>query len=255
MACSCAPDAVSLLLRNFPGGSVRRIAWTEISRFADGRVTDGKGDVTGWKLVIVLRTGTQVGVACSHLRRPSEVVAAVRQVAHAHGIPADIAGVPATKDGRPAVRGLYEDPGGRAGLRYWDGSVWSPLLPSEVGEWSSRTVRNWWAVVRHDGRWSIQKGPGSWAALPTADGRWTYPATRAMRCTVWFAVSAAASVALLTGGLVTVLSWDRGPHHGHTSSAWFWFLGGFAALLAFGMWMNRRWVRKLDELVKGALGS
>jgi hypothetical protein len=248
-------DAAGLLVRNVPGGPIRRIAWTEISRFADGRVTDGKGDVTGWQLVIVLRTGKQVGVASSRIGRPGEVVAAVRQVAQAHGVPADMAGVPVTKDGRPAVRGLYQDPGGRAGLRYWDGSMWSPLLPPEAADWSARTVRNWWAVLRHDGHWTIQKGPGSWAALPTAEGHWTYPATRALRCTVGFAVSAATSVALLAGGLVTVLWWDRGPHHGRTDSAWFWVLGGLAALFAFGMWMNRRWFRKLDELVKGAVGS
>jgi hypothetical protein len=231
---SLRADADGLVVRNFPFGRNRRIAWTEISHFADGKVSDGKG-TTSWILLIVLRTGKQVPVKCTGGAPPSEVMAALRQTAQSHGVPADLAGVPTTKHGRPAIRGLYQDPGGRAGLRYWDGSQWSPLLPPEVGDWSSRTAR---------------KGPGSWSALPTADGCWTYPATRARYWTVWFAASVAAWAVLLTGGLVTVLWWDR-VHHRHAGNFWFWVIGGLAVLYAFKAWRNRRFFRKLDEAVRG----
>jgi hypothetical protein len=55
-------DDAGVLIRNFHFGHARRIAWTEISHFADGRYT--KEGVTSWCLVIILRTGKQVPVLC-----------------------------------------------------------------------------------------------------------------------------------------------------------------------------------------------
>jgi hypothetical protein len=230
-------DDAAVLVRNFHFGRARRIGWTEISHFADGRYT--KEGVTSWMLVIILHTGKQVPVLCSVLEPTGEVVAAVREAARPHGIPADLAGV-ATKNGRPAQRGLYHDPGGQAGLRYWDGRQWSQLLPPDVSKWSSRTVRD---------------SPGSWSLLPTAEERWTYAATHATRETVVFAVTAAMSAALLAGGLVVELWWDRGTHHRHMSGVGFWIFGGLAALYAFVAWRNRRSFLKLDTAAKGTPGS
>jgi hypothetical protein len=227
-------DDAGVLVRNFYGRT-RRIAWTEISHFADGSYM--KEGVTGWQLFIVLRAGKRVRVTSSVLAPPGEVVAAVREAARPHGIPADLSGIPAKRDGRPASRGLYHDPGGRAGLRYWDGRQWSPLLPPGVSKWWSRTVLD---------------SPRSWAALPTADGRWTYAAAHATRETVVFAVAAVASAALLAGGLVAELWWDRGTHHRHMSGWGFWVFGGLAALYAFGAWRNRRSFLKLDEAANGS---
>ena len=167
-------------VRNFHFGRARRIAWSEISHFADGRYT--KEGSTGWQLDIILRTGKRVPVPCSILESTGETLAAVRQVAERYGIPADLAGSPA-KNGRPAVDGLHEDPGGQGGLRYWHGRRWSPLLPPDVGK--QKTVR---------------KSHGSWSALPTAEGRWTGAATLAMRSAVWFAVIALCRLRCWLGG-------------------------------------------------------
>jgi hypothetical protein len=229
-------DDAGVLMRNFHFGRARRIAWSEISHFADGRYT--KEGVTSWMLVIILHTGKQVPVLCSVLAPAGEVMAAIREAARPHGIPADLSGVP-TKNGRPAKRGLYHDPGGQAGLRFWDGRQWSPLLPPGVSKWSSRTVR---------------ESPGSWSALPTAEGRWTYAAAQATRWTVGFAVTAVASVALLAAGLVTELWWDHSTHHKHMSGVGFWIFGGLAALYAYVTWRNRRLFLKLDEAAKGSTG-
>jgi hypothetical protein len=175
-------DDHGLTMRNDWAGT-HRFAWAEVSRFADGRVLN-EGHYS-WVLHIVLQTGRRVPVPCTSGSPTPETLTAVRQVAARYGIPADLAGVP-MKEGRPAQRGLYHDPGGQAGLRYWDGKQWSPLLPPDLRKPRGVTV---------------QGSSGSWSALPTADGRWTYAATRATRWTVWFAVSAAASIALLAGGL------------------------------------------------------
>ena len=121
-------DDAGVLVRNFYGRA-RRIAWTEISHFADGQYT--KEGVTGWQLFIVLRTGKRVRVTSSVLAPADEVVAAVRKAAQPHGVPADLAGIP-VKKGQPAVRGFYEAPGGQVGVRYWDGTRWSPLLPPDA---------------------------------------------------------------------------------------------------------------------------
>ena len=77
-------DDAGLLVRNFPLGRARRIAWTEISHFADGRYKD-KG-VT-WRLVIILRTGKQVRVLCSVMQPTGEVVAAAGRQPSPTGYP------------------------------------------------------------------------------------------------------------------------------------------------------------------------
>jgi hypothetical protein len=94
-------DDTGLSVRNFYFGrsSRMRIAWSEISHFADGRHAN-EGN-TSWMLLIVLRTGRQVGVLSSVFGPPGEVVAAIREAAQPHGIPADLSGV-ATKGNRPS---------------------------------------------------------------------------------------------------------------------------------------------------------
>jgi hypothetical protein len=227
-------DDACVLVRNFHFGHARRIAWTEISHFADGRYT--KEGVTSWMLVIILRTGKQVRVLCSVLASADEVVAAVRKAAQPHGIPAELAGVP-VKNGRPPQRGLYHDPSGQAGLRYWDGRQWSPLLPPDVSKWSARAVGG---------------SAGSWSALPTADGRWTYAAAQATRETIVFAVAAAVSAALLAAGLAVELWWDPGTHHRHLHGWAFCAFAAAPALIAFVAWKNRRLFLKLDEAANGS---
>lgn len=214
-----------------------RFAWGEISRFADGS-GQNEGNYY-WVLVIVLQTGREVPVPCTRGSPAPETLEAVRQVAERHGIPADLTGAP-MKDGRPAGRSLYQDPGGQAGLRFWDGEQWSPLLPLDLRKPRSIAVR---------------QAPGSWPALPTADGHWAYPATRARRLALLFTVYATVSVALLTGGLIVELWWNRGAHHGHASGGTWFVFGGLAALSAYRAWTVRRFYLRLDEAANGAPGG
>jgi hypothetical protein len=218
-----------------------RFAWADIDRFADG----GRKTDTGasWVLVVVLRTGQRVPVECTEGSGEAvpETLAAIRQVACRREIPADLTGVPMTDDGRPVSSGLYEDPGGQRGLRYWDGTQWSPLVRLDSGKagWP------WGEPVR--------KSAGFWSDLPVADGRWNYAAVRARRATVGLACVAAVTAALLTVGLVIWLWRDHGSSHLHVDAGrWFVFamcVGIFAVI----PWWSRRFYRKLDEASRASL--
>jgi hypothetical protein len=207
----------------------RHLAWSEISRFADGsRRQTMLFNHYDWILHIVPKKGRTVSVKCTKHSPTSETLTAVRRVAERYGIPADLDGIP-MKGGHPPEPGLYQDPGGQADrLRYWDGTQWSPLLPSDVRK-----------------REKARKSTASWSALPTANGHWAYAATMATRWTAGFAVSIALSAALLTGGLVTDLLWDHGTYHSNMSSLWF-VASAFAALYAPVTWRNRKFFRKLE---------
>ena len=222
-------DHQGVTVRNL-GSRGGRFAWAEISRFEDG--TSGK-DGYPWILEIVLHTGRKVPVGCTVGSPIPETLTAVRQVAARYGIPADLAGVPA-RDGRPAYRGLYEDPGGQPGLRYWDGGQWSPLLPPDLGR--PGTAR---------------KSLGSWSALPTTEGRWAYPATHARHLAVESAVAAVLSAGLLALGLLVELY--RGPHHTHEPVAgWLsiYAVAVLVAVLAGGLWSQRKYFLKLNDTVR-----
>src|SRR5215469_15249413 len=132
---------------------VRRIAWAEIDRLEEGGGYDNQNGRYVWGLVVVRRTGLKVSAINGwHGSDAPAIATAVRQVAEPHGIPADLAGVP-MRDGRPVGRVLYHDPGEQAGLRYWDGSQWSPLLPPDIVRPRSIT---------------LPRSPAPWSALPTA---------------------------------------------------------------------------------------
>jgi len=91
----CADDH-GVMVRN-PASRTRRFAWAEISCFADGsRMNEGS---YFWVLHIVLHTGRKVTVMAGP--PTPETLAAIRQVAARHGIPADVAGIP-VKRGHPA---------------------------------------------------------------------------------------------------------------------------------------------------------
>jgi hypothetical protein len=94
-------DDQGLLMRNVPWGRVRRIAWTEISQFTDGKQV--KEGTAYWLLVIVLHTGKRVVPLGSHawFRQPAETVEVIRELAGRHGIPVDLTGLP------PKSRGFW----------------------------------------------------------------------------------------------------------------------------------------------------
>ena len=140
--------------------------------------------------------------------------------------------------------GLYDDPGGQDGLRYWDGRRWSPLLPMDIGESSSKNV---------------QEAPASWSELPMADGRWTYAAVAARVSTVRSVVGAAIAAGFLA--LILVNQPWLYQHPKMSVGAWVAaavsaavFIALFA-LMARASWLERRHFLKLDAAAKRALGN
>jgi hypothetical protein len=212
---------------------IRRFAWAEISRFQEGGGYDPQSGGYVWALVVVLHTGQKVSAISGWYGADApEIAAAVREVAERHGIPANLAGVP-MKDGRPARRGLYHDPAGQTGLRYWDGGQWSPLLQPDIVK---------------SGRVMLAESPAFWSALPTADERWTYPRFRARRLIVWFTAFATVSAVLVFTALAEHRRLDRGPDSDYSVLFWFGavvFAGwGVRALFA------RRFLLKLDRAAR-----
>jgi hypothetical protein len=92
-------DDQGLLIRHVPWGRVRRIGWTEISHFTDGKQV--KEGTAYWLLVIVLHTGKRVVPVATHqwFRQPAETVKDIRELAERHGIPADLTGLPPESKG------------------------------------------------------------------------------------------------------------------------------------------------------------
>jgi Protein of unknown function (DUF2510) len=119
--------------------------------------------------------------------------------------------------------GFYADPGGQAGIRFWDGLGWSPLLP---------------ATLAGDKKVGAFSGPVL-SPLPEPDGSWQYAAAQASRQGVWFAVFAAAAVLTLAAVLV-VNRW------------WVIFAGVGFASRAFSAWKARKDFIRLDQAAIGA---
>jgi hypothetical protein len=216
-------DDQGLTVRNFPGRA-RRFGWAEISRF-DETAIGGGDSALQWVLIIVLRTGQTIRVECTAATEASpETLTAIRQVAERYRIPADLTGI-AMSDGKPPAKGLYEDPGGRPGVRYWDGVQWSPLLPPGSYGFSG----------------SVRKSAARWADLPAAAQPWRYAAVRAARGRGVFAVSAFLTAALAAAWLVTppwpITGWSSGLG----------VLALFLVLTAMMGWLHWRSYRKLDK--------
>ena len=215
---------------------IRTIAWAEISRFEETGGYDSQSGGYLWGISIALHTGEKVSAIIGwHGSDAPEVASAVGHVAERYGIPANLVGIP-MKGGRPVRRGLYGDPSGQAGLRYWDGSQWSPLLPEDIARRASVMLR---------------ESPDSWSALPTADGRWTYAAAQARRYARWSAVFAIVSAMLVAGGVVALQRW--GPNR--SASGLFWLGGAVPAVWALRALMGRRVFLKLDRAARAAPGT
>ena len=219
----------------YSGSRTRRVAWAEISCFADAsRYSEGS---YFWVLHIVLHTGETVTASA---RPTPQALAAIGQVAARHGIPAALAGVP-VRNGRPAHCGLYEDPGGLPGLRYWDGRVWSPLLPPGIG--NGRTV---------------QQSMGSWAALPTAGGRWTGAQTAARREAGFAALAVAISAGVLAWCVLNELGFYHVTQRGHWNVGPWLVMYGVAAVFANAArrwWRYRKFLLKVDQAANGSAGT
>src|SRR5215475_6406728 len=111
---------------------IRTIAWPEISGFEETGGYDSQSGRYLWGISVLLQNGEKVSAVIGWYGPDAPgIAAAVGRVAERHGISANLAGVP-MRSGRPARRGLYGDPSGQTGFRYWDGSQWSPLLPTDI---------------------------------------------------------------------------------------------------------------------------
>jgi hypothetical protein len=120
-------------------------------------------------------------------------------------------------------RGFYTDPGGQAGIRYWDGREWSPLLPAGL------------AGSKQAGKFP---GPVS-SPLPEPDGSWQYAASQARRLKARSAGLTAAAVVIAAAAVAVHLGWLI-------------FAGTFA-LGAFNAWRARKVFLKLDQASKTPL--
>jgi hypothetical protein len=120
-------------------------------------------------------------------------------------------------------RGFYTDPGGQAGIRYWDGQEWSPLLPAGFA-----------------GGRQVGKFPGPvLSPLPEPDGSWQYAASQARRLKASSAGFAAAAAVTAAAAVAVHLGWL--------------ILAGLFALRAFNAWRARKVFLKLDQASKGLL--
>ena len=198
------------------GRRVERFGLDEISCFRN-RLAIGLG------LEIVLRAGRTIHVPALIELTDGELAEAIGQLALHHDVHADLTGPPP----RPAGTGVYQDPWGEAGVRYWDGKCWSPLLPRSVAR-------------------RAKPAEGSWSQLPVAEGAWTHAADQAKLIGKISAAVTAAAAAFVAVGLTVELVWDRGAHPRHWSEAvWFGAAASLAPTLAQA-WLGYRWYRKLD---------
>jgi hypothetical protein len=221
---SLSADDAGVTVHNFPGRR-RFFSWFEISRFADGRFNAGEGPAH-WVLDIVLRSGQTRSADCTHAGSAApETLAAIRQVAERYGIPADLTGIMMASNGRPDGEGLYEDPWGQAGVRYWDGTQWSPLLPAD-----------------HGISMSVRKSTARWTELPVATASWTHPAAQVKFFKVWVGICAVLTVVILAAGLTTgVLGhWSDNERWGTACAA----IPGFLLVMA---WFLLRQSKQLEK--------
>lgn len=112
--------------------------------------------------------------------------------------------------------GFYADPGGSAGVRYWGGGEWSPLLPPDFA----------------DGQ--APEFPGTVPApLPASGETWRYAASQARKGRNQSAAFAAGAIIVLILVVGHVVSSKQLP-----------YLGFVLALRAFSTWRAwRRWTR------------
>jgi hypothetical protein len=166
-------------------------------------------------------------------------LAAVREAAARHAVPALLTGTP-VREGEPDTAGLYADPGGKLGLREWTGTEWSPFL--RVDPDSSGPGR--------------QPGPATvWSPLPAPEQQrqWDAAAARARRSGIWFAVWLSVT-AVAAAVFLAAFAYDLGDPKASLRWAWgagfWWLIGG--SLVTIGILNTRNRRRKVDQAAKAA---
>lgn len=225
-------DDDGIMIRN--GDRTRRIGWDEVRWFRDS------GPAGYWDLAIVLHDGRTIGVGGNSTWRaaPPETLAAIRQAAERHAVPAVLSGGP-VREGKPDDAGLYPDPGGKPGLRQWTGTGWSPFLevdPARSGPEGG-------------------KGPARvWSPLPEPEQQrqWDAAASRATQARVWFRALLGAT-AVAGAVILAVFLYDLGQPQASVrwaGGALFWL--SMPAAATFGVWADLRKCRKVDRAGKAA---
>jgi hypothetical protein len=212
--------------------------WDQVRCFADGLVVKegnpGSGNRYFWALKIVMHDGRGIiprGTVTRHASR--RTVTVIRQAGERYAIPVTVTGI-AMLGRWPANSGLYRDPGGQPGLRYWDSEdrEWSPLLQPDPAS----------------GRPGKANAPAEvYAPLPGSEEKWHDAAFRARRAAIWFAVW----LVVTAGALAWV--WAASEHDPGSDTGQFTFS---AVLVCAGAacicWQNRRKFRKIDRAAKAA---
>jgi hypothetical protein len=210
-----------------------RFGWPEISRMADGASRKGN-----WELNVVLASGRVVKAGATNWATKvadPEMLTALAEAAGWHGTPAALTGM-------AIEHGLYADPGGQRGVRYWSGT-WSPLLPAEVFADKEK----------------LRKFPVEVASeLPGADGSWTYAAARARKLTVWFTCLATLALLTLTAAIVidpkyySPLRWLVQPQPLSDVRFGILFVAAVFGWLASLVWSVRMQMSKVDRAARTA---
>jgi hypothetical protein len=188
-------------------------------------------------LCIVLHNGRVIPAHATELEgaRP-ETLAAIRQAAARHAVPAVLTGVPARR-GRPRKAGRYVDPGGKLGLREWTGTEWSPDLwvdPASIG---------------HDAGTEPVR---VWSPLPEQQRRWEAAARRARRKGIAFAAWLGAT-AIAAAAMLGLFIYDLGQPKaglGWAIVGLLWL--GAGAIITFGTWRELKPLRKAAQAAKQA---
>jgi hypothetical protein len=219
-----------------------RISWLEVRCFADGSVSRGESGRV-WALSIVLDDGrvvTASGTSSGKRDVRRQTLAAIRQAAERHAIPAELTGTAGKRGSHesPANPGLYPDPGGQPGLRRWDGSQWSPFL------------------LRADPASGLPdrgKAPAEvWAPLAGSEPQWHDAAGRIRRAGIAFAAWLGATA---VAAAVTVVLYARDlskPQADFTLAVLALCATGIALAMTFRTWALRKNLKKIDQAGKAA---
>jgi hypothetical protein len=210
-----------------------RIGWDQVRWFRDGQVE------RGWALSIVLHDGRVITPHATQVDARPGTLAAIRQAAGRHMIPAVLTGTPAWASQKPVSVGLHVDPGGKLGLRQWTGTEWSPFLEMDPGSSGPEG----------------EKGPARvWSPLPEPEQQrqWDAAATEARRSEIIFARSLVVS-AVAGAATVAYLGYELSQPKPHFRWAELLLsLLGMTLVFTVLGWYMRRESRKVDQAAKRA---
>ena len=218
----------------------RRIGWDQVRWLRDGFWwSGGQGVPASWVLCIVLHNGREIEANATERDGPlPDTLAAIRQAAARHAVPAVLTGRPAHRGQPGPSAGLYVDPGGKLGLREWFGTEWSPYLQVDS------------ATIGHDA------GSGPATVRSPVSGReqqrqWDRVASRAK----WAQILPAAllgATAIVAAVTLAVFVYALGHPEADGAVAAGLVCVGFGAFVTFIVWLLGKPDRKAAQAAKQA---